>query len=235
MSYASVAITTPPWTPLSASSTTWLGGLVSRVPTHWALQSSYLLTSRAREERACLLEVSILFLSPNHKETGFQYSTPGPQLSTTWPDNMEECRLEGESSSPFSRMSLLRNYSTFSIGKKNSTFTKTCFTFLWKRCTFCYFSVAVIKHPDQGALEKEGFICTYGSRGVRSIINTAGKIGSGQTWTLELRAHSLNHRQETESSVGMDQGFWNLKAGLQWHSSSSKDKPLQIYQNISSD
>lgn len=73
--------------------------------------------------------------------------------------------MKGERSSPLCRMSLFRAYCKFSIGKKIPRLPRLALHFYEKDVHIHYFAIAVIKHWDQGALEKEGFICAYGSEG----------------------------------------------------------------------
>ena len=59
-----------------------------------------------------------------------------------------------------------------------------------------YLSITVLKHHDQGDLQKEGFTWLMVAEGQESVM--PGKHGNkGQAWWLEhkLRVRILNHKQ----------------------------------------
>jgi hypothetical protein len=71
-----------------------------------------------------------------------------------------------------------------------------------------YFSVAVIKHHDQGNLQNEGYVWAYSSRGIKVHQNHSQKHGSRRDgWTRMLRAHILKQKQKAESKLGTVHDF----------------------------
>ena len=67
-----------------------------------------------------------------------------------------------------------------------------------------YFSIAVIKHHDQGNLQKKGWWGNYSSRGISIHGHHCEEHGSRQRDVLrqQQRAHILIHEQKIESALG---------------------------------
>lgn len=77
---------------------------------------------------------------------------------------------------------------------------RSCFTCVLIAVCVGYFSIAVIKHHDQGRLQKEDFIWSYGSRGIRIY---HGQKHQAQQHEQKLRTFELESvSKESKLTIG---------------------------------
>lgn len=106
--------------------------------------------------------------------------------------------------------------------------------------SFSYFFIAVIKHYDQGALQKEGFaLCLWRSQVWATSASQGQGVAGGRygRWIWKLRVESSHLEPQTESRENKLRtacGFWIPKDHLQWCISSIKPPCLNRPQDRSS-